>query len=297
LSGSKELASESEDFEKNEIPQDRYFVEKSALLILGDDKCFSDCRVRTPKIYSFDDDQFVLVMEDCGQQAITLDEFLLNSYKLPDSIKVDDEKAYVDDIVDLFSVEFSKFLKKLAFESKIQYSTHKDDFKMAEMISKFKELFKPILSSRSKEMNLESELEYFIENNTRIEEPDENSHFCNGDCWPNGILIDVEKKSFWLLDWEMSRFQRSYTDLELFCTMMWLYKHSPQYEHNRIDRILKRIQLEYYDGDERADWRAKCGKYSKENFIILVLERMMMPYFRFDKRQVQIEAIELIKKI
>lgn len=85
------------------------------------------------------------------------------------------------------------------------------------------------------------------------------------------MLLDLEKKTIWLLDWEMSRFDTKSKDLSQMCMFLWIFQRTPAvFNTARSARLLKRLHLEYY-GDENADWLDKSEPLVKRFFPIGVM--------------------------
>ena len=76
------LAAESEV----KLSPHRYFVERRALELIGKEECLKECRLSTPKVLFYDDDVYYFIMEDCGENLVTLSYFLKSDYKLPESM-------------------------------------------------------------------------------------------------------------------------------------------------------------------------------------------------------------------
>ena len=54
-----------------QMSQNRYFVEKEVLKILGNHEELQNSRLRVPKLLYFDDSKYIIIMEDAGQQTKT----------------------------------------------------------------------------------------------------------------------------------------------------------------------------------------------------------------------------------
>ena len=86
--------------------QKRYCVEKDALKLLGDHCFLEKTHTRIPKLLYFDDNNFIIVMQDAGKQCKTLLKFLLNQTP---------HTAHSQKIIDILAKEiynFSIFLSK-----------------------------------------------------------------------------------------------------------------------------------------------------------------------------------------
>jgi hypothetical protein len=163
------------------------------------------------------------------------------------------------------------------------------------MFEEFMKLFPSILQNHAKQTGLEAELAEYMKNFKQ--EMPEKLYFNQMDCWPNGLMIDLEKRIFWVLDWEMSRFHTSYGDYQQLCSTLWLYKESRNYHNERTSYLLDRFQHYYYDGEKDASWITKCGEpaESKVNFLITAIFRMLIPTIEIDKREVTLKAMKIIK--
>ena len=94
------------------------------------------------------------------------------------------------------------------------------------------------------------------------------------------MLVDLEKQTFWVIDWEMSRIDTPTSDLEQLIPNLWVMKQNPEYFNaDLIEKLIKRLQFEFF-GDENADYRTKCGVYGKTNFILWILALIKEPHWR-----------------
>ena len=96
------------------------------------------------------------------------------------------------------------------------------------------------------------------------------------------MLVDLEKQTFWVIDWEMSRIDTPTSDLEQLIPNLWVMKQNPEYFNaDLIEKLIKRLQFEFF-GDENADYRTKCGVNGKTNFILWILALIKEPHWRLN---------------
>ena len=81
----------------------------------------------------------------------------------------------------------------------------------------------------------------------------------------------MEKQYFWIIDWEIARFDTPSIDLEVLAANLWIMKQNAElFNADLIEKLVKRLQFEYF-GDENLDYRTQCGVNGKNNFILLIL--------------------------
>lgn len=269
-----------------QMSQNRYFVEKSALEILGAQPWVPNhpkSIIRTPKLIYHDDTLFVLIMEDAGENVKTL----FTCLTLESSSKLD------KDFISLFSKELKTFLTYLTDQSNIRQETHQV-FKNETGWAILNSYFPTLWSNQAKSLNIEKELEKYIAKSVDIfgGRIDENSVFSFGDLWPNSILIDEDKKLIWIIDWEMARFETRTRDLEQLIANLWVMKQNPNlFDLEKIDFLIKSLQLEYF-GDHKSDWRKHCGENAKANFVLWVVGLLNEKHWEIkDNKEAALKAI------
>lgn len=93
-------------------------------------------------------------------------------------------------------------------------------------------------------------------------------------------MVDVEKSLFWIIDWEVARFEtRIHRDLEQFMANLWMMKQNDEiFNKNALERFIKRLQFEYF-GKENIDYRlaASGDDLGKSNFILWILSLVQFP--------------------
>ena len=84
-------------------------------------------------------------------------------------------------------------------------------------------------------------------------------------------MVDVEREKFWLLDWEMARFDSKFTDIQEMCSFLWLFgRSSDQFHLKRVNFFLRRLQSEFF-GAADADFRANTGEKIRSFFPIMTM--------------------------
>ena len=280
----------------------RYFIEKSALKILGEEESLKECRISTPKLLYADDDMYIIIMQDCGRSLVTLSDFLKKDYELPESMRNgksnEEQNQLIDDMIDLTAKEIRNFLIKLATEVSIRPETHQDPFSNEPFWDGATHAFGTWLPAMIKGFELEKEFDQIMTGfDGNIRPPPGDLQFVHGDFWPNSMLLDLEKRTIWLLDWEMSRFDTKSKDLSQMCMFLWIFKRTPAvFDTARSARLLKRLHLEYY-GDENADWLEKSEPLVKRFFPIGVMFLMAWKdQFGWDLKNPRENILEAIVK-
>ncbi len=154
--------------------------------------------------------------------------------------------------------------------------------------------YKFFFESNASKFGLESEL---AETAEHLEiwlgkSEDTSNVLCMGDFWPNSILIDVERKLVWIIDWEMARFGKPLKDLEQLMGNLWIMKQNPvRYNSPKVIELMKRIEIEFFE--EEKDWRVGCGPNAAKNFVCWAVNLVMFDHWGIeDKYNVVIKAIK-----
>jgi hypothetical protein len=94
-------------------------------------------------------------------------------------------------------------------------------------------------------------------------------------------LVDVENNLFWIIDWEVARFEtRAHRDLEQLIANLWVMKQNHElFNENALERLIRRLQYEYF-GNENNDYRCHSGDdLGKSNFILWILSLVQYPHW------------------
>ena len=241
---------------------ERYFVEKRALQLAQ--QCIDPAElIRTPRIVAFDDDLFALILEDCGDQLRALTDLLKSSY--------DDSSDSTDELIARIIRDTKRFLNRIndmvnaddshraVFSQTPYWTTLNENFPhiIQALVDKFQDFKQPLEQS-------------FLGKHKQFVQPLANAHFVHGDLWSNSFLIDFEKQIVWLLDWEASRLDTEWRDLQTICSSLWLMRENEKlFSSKRINHLLRRLQLEFL-GDESADWRRETGENVRDNFLLVL---------------------------
>ena len=198
--------------------QERYFVEKEALQVFSD---LSTDKIKVPKLLQSIDEEYVLIMEDAGEDIISLTQFFKNDYA-----------GLTWDCLHSSIVEFLATL-------------HQYD------ISTLSELFKNPLARETNEMfysNLRSQqlpsLEAF--STTQLPKVPRKPSIIMGDLWPNSIYLNFETRKVWIIDWEFARFGKGFDDVAQCVGNLWLMEQKGNvYNAMAVKRFRQDLVKEY----------------------------------------------------
>lgn len=108
-------------------------------------------------------------------------------------------------------------------------------------------------------------------------------------------MLDVESQKFWIIDWEMSKFEtREFGDLEQLCANLWIMKqNNVRFNSYLTERFIKRLQFEYF-GSEDADYRKNGDENTKSMFLLWLLS--LLQFKHWGLKEINLNEADLIKK-
>lgn len=270
--------------------QDRYFIEKAALELLGNEQCMRDCKLRTPKCLYSDDALFVLIMEDCGERLVSLSELLRTDLTSIDT-------TLKSDLLDQLADELNAFYKNLFNNCSIKYSTHANVFANRITWDFLNTYYVQIYKEQAKLYGVEREMAPYIEAHKVLEEPKSDAFFSLGDLWPNSIMFDVDSRIIWCIDWEMARFEKRHRDIEQLFTNLWVMKQDAVfYDAQLCERLMRRLQREFFGADD-ADWRLHCDGETMTEFILMAAALLAEPHIKRRDSQLLLTAIREVEML
>ena len=161
------------------MPINRYFIEKMALNVIGEDERLQSerFRLRTPKLIYSNDNEHVLVMEDCGVDSVSLTDYLkLNNQQIGDDIG---EKKQV--LCDLAN-EIRSFMARV--QELIRPDNYYEPFHNTSQWERDKcSLINECFQLAAK-FHVESDLEKLMDRDHELKRPNiDKSFFVHGDFW------------------------------------------------------------------------------------------------------------------
>ena len=158
------------------ISQNRYFVEKASLELLGNNTELKNS-IRVPKLLYSDDDAYILLMEDAGEHTKSLLQIL--------QANIDIKKVNLGELITKLAKELHNFLKFLSEKSGISAKTHKNPFENNSFWDFRKANFIPGIKSQAKKYELEKELNQHIDKAEELIKPpsDDKGVLVIGDLW------------------------------------------------------------------------------------------------------------------
>lgn len=159
-----------------EMSQNRYFVEKAALELLGNNEELKTS-IRVPKLLYSDDNAFVLVMEDAGEHTKSLFQIL--------QTKTDAKEVNLGELITKLAKELHNFSKFLSEKSGISPTSHKSQFENKSAWDIKQTYFIPLYKNEAKKYELETELQQHIDKAEEIVKPpsDDKGVLVIGDLW------------------------------------------------------------------------------------------------------------------
>lgn len=269
------------------LSQNRYFVEKKALESLSSQSWLSknpDSIIRTPKILFSDDESFVLIMEDAGENCDTLFNLLTTEAEIEDKF------------IELIPKEIKIFSNFLTKETGLTPNGNEIFVRVWQIVETY---FSQLWSKMTKELQLEKEMELYLEKSKEIFKYKNSTDgvFVMGDLWPSSILIDQKNKLIWVVDWEAARFETNTRDLEQLLANLWLMKQSPKFDKVKIENLINNFQLEFFE-NMNIDWRNGCGDFAKYNFILWIIGLLNENHWGLDnKKEIALKAFNEIENL
>lgn len=269
------------------LSQNRYFVEKKALESLNSQSWLNkspDSIIRTPKILFSDDQSYVLIMEDAGENCDTLFNLLTSEAQLEDKF------------IELIPKEIKFFVNFLNKEIGLTPDGNEIFVRVWQIVETY---FTQLWSKMTKELELEKEMELYLEKSKEIFKYKNSTDgvFVMGDLWPSSILIDQKNNLIWLVDWEAARFETNTRDVEQLLANLWLMKQSPKFNKIKIENLIKNFQLVFFDSKDK-DWRKCSGDFARYNFILWIVGLLNESHWGLDnKREIAIKALNEIENL
>lgn len=250
-----------------QMPQDRYFVEKTALMMLEQRPLTgvnSQTIVRTPKVFYYDDQAYAIVMEDAG----------VNTCTLTDCLKKGGGESLGKEFLTKLAKgihEFSSYLNSLTNDMSAEHRSILENNRAFDLVTG---IIRKNCQDQTKRLGLESDLEPYLkaatsttENGTNVKE----RVLVCGDLWPNSILVDRERELVWIVDWEMARLENSLSDMDRLMTNLWLMKQGERVNCVcSVEVLMWRLQCEFF-GDEATDWRSRFSVYTFLSWVVTLV--------------------------
>ena len=191
-----------------EVSQNRYFVEKAALELLGDNEEIKNS-LRVPKLIFSEDSAHILVMEDAGKHTKTLFEIL--------KANTDAQKVNLDELICNLAKKIHHFSKFLTEKSGISASSHKSQFENKTAWDIKQTYYIPLFRSEAEKYELSEELAPHLAKAKEILKPpsDDEGVFVFGDLWPSNYYL-IKKVFFSFFNFF----------LKIQCWLTWKNKHS-----------------------------------------------------------------------
>ena len=183
--------------------QDRYFVEKEALTKFSK---LNSGNVKVPRLIFCQDEEFVLVMEDAGENIVSLMDYF----------KVCNSRLTWNDLPESI-VQFLKTLHNVDRSSCSSIFTNT-------LARQTNQSFYDNLNLQASRLQLNSLKPY---SSVKLPPIPSNPAIIMGDCWPNSIHLDFTTNTIWILDWEFCRFGRGFDDLAQCAANLWLLEQKP----------------------------------------------------------------------
>eukprot|EP00834_Sanchytrium_tribonematis_P001713 NODE_44_length_33449_cov_1.575742.p13 type:complete len:331 gc:universal NODE_44_length_33449_cov_1.575742:23233-24225(+) len=191
--------------------QDRYFVEKEALLKFSS---ISTKDFKVPKLLYFKDEDYVIIMEDAGEDSISLMTYF----------KKNEHHLDMDNI----DTKIINFLLKLnSIDVKRLSPIFKNTLARQTVSTFYKNLQIYVEKSKS-----ESLLHY---SGSKMPAIPASPVIIFGDLWPNSLHINLKSKTIWIIDWEFARFGSAFEDVSQFIANIWLMEQ--KYKEYEIERV------------------------------------------------------------
>ena len=165
-----------------ELSQNRYFAEKAALEFLGNNEELK-LSIRVPKLLYFDDNAFVLGMEDAGEHTKSLYEILQTNKDI--------ENVNKEELIKKLAKKIHHFSKFLTENVDISASSHKSKFENKTAWDLIQTYFIPLFKSEAEKYELNEELAPHLAKAKEIFKPpsDGEGVFVFGDLWPSNFIF------------------------------------------------------------------------------------------------------------
>jgi 5-methylthioribose kinase len=273
------------------VSQDRYAVEKTSLLLLEKRPWLQNAQqsslIHVPRVYHYDDTKFALIMEDAGVNSKTLLKLLAK----------ESDGLYDETFLAKIAHDIHVFSRYISLESKVTPTSH-PVFVANKAWTQVIGVLKYVWAQQAKKFDVEKAVEpYLTRANELFEAVDEKDKvWVAGDFWPNSILIDLEKRAVFVIDWEMARFENKLSDLGKLMDILWLMRQNEKvFNGEKVEAFMGMLQAEFF-GNAKADWREHGDRNTKGEFLLWVMTLVESDMWASEKpRETVLKAIEQVE--
>jgi 5-methylthioribose kinase len=234
-------------------------------------------KIHIPRVYYSNDKDFVIIMEDIGEETHLLSQWL--SAKHSDS----DIMTMVVDLVGFLQVMHKQTKQAINTEDSRMLSVFLNPEGVKIIKDYYYQQFPQTVSRLCP--NLKGELEDILKQVKNFISVEENSltgeTLLMGDFWPNSICLDG-KQLLWVIDCEMTRFGRGFSEIVQMCTNLYLMQEQQTESDIKSQIGMFRDQLIklYLDNNPEVLKEDHSMEYTTQ-FIVMLVAFVGNPIWKF----------------
>jgi 5-methylthioribose kinase len=274
---------------------ERYFVEKAALQEMT--RSASRESFHIPKLVEWNDENHILLLEDCGHDLKSLFDFM-RSPSIKDNT-FSEAQSHLDLIIDSVTGLFfllQRVSKATDFIPMNYYSKGTfdiiSDYIYGEYENRVKEfpLLQKYISFVKEEKQSFQETYQNFHRNAFLNLPSQYS-LTFGDMWPSAIFFsstsspESRKPSLYFIDWEFTRIGHYYNDFFQLFSYLFLMQYDIHYNREHVE-YLKDSLMDFLLQDPQA--QPDRGGITKENVSLLLVNIALVfreKWFSYDRSE------------
>jgi hypothetical protein len=274
---------------------ERYFVEKAALHEMTRSATRESFRI--PKLVEFNDENHILLLEDCGKDLKSLFDFMRSPLIKDHTFR--EIQPHLDLIIDSVKGLFflmQRISKSIDFKPMNYYSKGTfdiiSDYIYGEYENRVKEfpLLQKYIPFVKEEKQFFQETYQNFYRNAFHNLPDQYP-LTFGDMWPSAIFFssasspESDNPSLYFIDWEFTRIGHYYNDFFQLFSYLFLMQYDINYHREHIE-YLKDSLMNFLLQDPRA--QPERGGISRENVSLLLVNIALVfreKWFSYDRSE------------
>jgi aminoglycoside phosphotransferase (APT) family kinase protein len=235
--------------------QERYFVEKEALLF---NHAHDGRGVKVPQLLAFDDATKCIIMEDAGEDLVSLMDYF--AADVTTTISSAKDRVSPEDIArKLAAFLTSLYSLDITTLSPCFHNTCAWEMLSRHVVGNFE--------ANLSRLGVLDDLQPWVQQvQPAAPPPDASAVFIMGDLWPNSVYINPDSGTIWLLDWEVARFGSPLSDTRQMLANLYLMEKAPErFRARDVSRFRRELVKLVTDGTGSS-----FGQQESVDFMVLL---------------------------